>query len=75
MRNGSRTLADYPQTMVHLACSRCTRKGQYRKTTLIEEYGGNITLPDLRHLIGKCERDGKLGDACGIYYVDLVPKK
>jgi hypothetical protein len=32
-------------------------------------------MPDLRHLIAKCERHGKHGDACGIRYGDLLPRK
>jgi hypothetical protein len=74
MRFSSPTLADFPRPMVRLACSRCTRRGQYHKTTLIAKYGGEHTLPDLRHLIARCERDGKPGDACGVYYEDLAPK-
>lgn len=74
MHYTSLTLADYPHPMVSLACSRCSRQGRYRKTTLIEEYGGEHTLPDLRHLIAKCESHNKPGTGCGVYYEDLLPK-
>jgi hypothetical protein len=60
--------------MVRVVCSRCDRKGQYRKETLIALHGPEVTLPDLRHLIAKCPRDGKHGDACGICYGDLLPR-
>ena len=30
------TLAEYPMKMVRLACTKCERKGQYRKATLLE---------------------------------------
>jgi hypothetical protein len=74
MGHTSPALADFPHPMVRLACSRCSRRGQYRKAALIEEYGGENTLPDLRHLVTSCDRHGKLGDACGVYYQDLAAK-
>ena len=69
------TLGQYPKSIVRLVCSRCDRKGQYRKDTLLVIYGAAVTMPDLRHLIAKCERHGKHGDACGIRYGDLLPRK
>ena len=42
------------------------------KENLLKRYGGEITLPDLRHEIANCERHGKLGDACAIHYVGLT---
>jgi hypothetical protein len=74
-RYDSMTLGEYPKAMVRVVCSRCDRKGQYRKETLIAQYGSDVTMPDLRHLIAKCERHGKHGDACGIRYGDLLPRK
>jgi hypothetical protein len=41
-------LADYPFEMVRLACSRCPRKGQYRKATLLERFGPDQNMVDLR---------------------------
>ena len=32
------TLAEHPSDMVRLACTKCERRGQYRKATLIERY-------------------------------------
>jgi hypothetical protein len=72
--SGAVLLNAFPLKMVRLACTRCERKGQYTKANLIMEYGAGISLPDLRHLIAKCEQHGKNGTACGIYYVDLKPK-
>lgn len=74
-QTGAILLNVFPLKMVRLACTRCPRKGQYTKANLIMEYGAGTALPDLRHQIAKCEHDGKLGTACGVYYVDLVPKK
>ena len=68
---GSLTLRDYPGDVVRFACEKCGRAGRYRKEKLVALYGGDIALPDLRHEIAKCERHGKLGDACGVHYVGL----
>jgi hypothetical protein len=72
--SGAILLNAFPLRMVRLACTRCDRKGQYLKATLIADYGAAIPLPTLRTLIAKCENEGKIGTACGIYYVDLKPK-
>jgi hypothetical protein len=53
---GSLRLRDYPSEMVRLSCAKCGRSGQYRKQTLIDRYGADIRLPDLREEIAKCER-------------------
>jgi hypothetical protein len=45
---GSLKLREYPANMVRLACAKCGRTGQYRKEALIEKYGADIPLPDLR---------------------------
>jgi len=36
------TLAEYPSDMVRLACTKCERRGQYRKTKLLERARGRI---------------------------------
>jgi hypothetical protein len=33
--------------MVRLACTKCERRGQYRKATLIERYGADANMVDL----------------------------
>jgi len=74
-RDGALHLKDYPADIVRLACTRCSRRGQYRKAALAERFGTNISLPTMRVLIAKCEHEGKSGTACGVYYVDLKPKE
>ena len=37
-------LRDYPFEMVRLACTRCGRRGQYRKSTLLARFGPNYCL-------------------------------
>jgi hypothetical protein len=49
--SGSLTLCEYPREMVRLSCEKCGRAGQYRKQKLIERYGANMRLPDLREEI------------------------
>ena len=71
---GSLQLRNYPADMVRLACTKCCRVGQYRKQTLIERYGADIRLPELREEIAKCDRHGKMHDACMVRHVDLKLK-
>ena len=55
-----------PARYVRLSCDRCSRVGQYRKQNLVERFGSNIPLPELRHEIAKRERRGKMHDACAV---------
>lgn len=71
-RSNTFNLGRYPRDYVRLACSRCSRKGQYRKETLIAEYGGDVRLPDLLVMIAKCERRGNASDPCGVVYSNLL---
>jgi hypothetical protein len=73
-RYDSMTLGQYPKSIVRLICSRCDRKGQYRKETLLALYGPDVTMPDLRHLIAKCECHGDMSSPCGVRYGDLLPR-
>jgi hypothetical protein len=67
----SPTLCDWTLPMVRLACDRCGRRGQYWRDTLIEKYGMEIPMPDLRHLIAQCPCHEAPGQSCGVYYADL----
>jgi len=71
--DGSLQLRDYPGDIVRLSCAKCGRAGRYRKQNLIERYGADIRLPDLREEIAQCERRGLMHDACMVRYVDLIP--
>jgi hypothetical protein len=42
------TLPSIRPTLVRLACTKCDRRGQYRKATLIERYGPDANMVDLR---------------------------
>jgi hypothetical protein len=75
MPSGSLTLAEYPADLVRLACTRCARRGRYRKDTLIARHGGETALPDLRQVIAQCSAAKTLGTACGVYFVDLAQNR
>jgi hypothetical protein len=51
--------------MVRLACELCPRHGQYRKDTLIVRFGGEVLMPDVRHLIAQCSHQGCAGRLLG----------
>jgi hypothetical protein len=53
--------------MVRLACD----SGQYRKDTLVARFGGDVLMPDLRHLIAQCPRHDAAREACKVDYADL----
>ena len=74
MPDGSLSLAEYPAALVRLRCAKCGRSGQYRKATLIENYGADVPLPDLLHKIGaNCPKMDALGnDPCVAHYRDLA---
>jgi hypothetical protein len=65
------TLAEWPDRMVRLACDLCPRRGQNRKDTLVARFGGDVLMPDVRHLIAQCPRKDAPGATCGVYYADL----
>ena len=58
--------------MALLRSNGVTNFRQYPKCDLIERYGGDIRLPDLREEIALCERRGLMHDACMVRYVELV---
>jgi hypothetical protein len=47
----------------------------HKKQNLIERYGADMRLPELREEIARCERHGKMHDVCMVRYVDLIPKR
>jgi len=71
---GFLTPSEYPGDLVRLSCEKCGRSRQYQKQKLIQRYGADIRLPELRQEIAQSERRGRMHDACMVLYVDLVPR-
>ena len=68
--NGSLQLSEFPGEIVRLSCEKCGRAGQYRKQKLIERYGADMRLPDLREEMVKCRRHVQTHDAA--WFVILI---
>jgi hypothetical protein len=56
--------------MLRLACPACGRQGQYRIANLIERYGPDIAMPDLRHELAQCPRRTSYSEPCQVGYLD-----
>lgn len=69
-------LSSYPYVVVRIACSKCSRKGQYRLARLADGYGSEMTFP---HLVEMLSADCKLRESsridiynrCGAFFPDL----
>jgi hypothetical protein len=74
---GALTLADYLGAMVRVACRKCDRCGQYRRSSLVALYGDKAPHPDvLRQLAHDCPKRGAIGnEACGVYFPDLAGRR
>jgi hypothetical protein len=49
-------LAEHPHDMVRLECRKCARRGQYRRAALIERYGPDQNMVDLRLILADAAR-------------------
>jgi len=68
-------LADYPFDMVHLACEKCTRKGQYLKSSLIRRFRPDQDIVDLRLILAAdCPKviANRATDLCGASTIPTV---
>ncbi len=73
---GSLSLADVSRcfAMLEVRCGTCTRRGRLRIDKLIDEYGRDMSLPDLRAIIaGDCEHKDAVRrkDRCQVFYPQL----
>jgi hypothetical protein len=73
---GSRTLGDLEGVLqlLEIRCTKCGRYGRERITRLIERYGREARLPDVRHqLCADCpHHDATLYERCDVYFPQLV---
>ena len=68
-------LREHPGDMIRLACTKCERRGQYRKATLLERYGPEQNMVDLRLVLAAdCPKVAgrKIMDLCGVIYPDRI---
>jgi hypothetical protein len=74
MPHGAYSLAEaaIEWNMLRLECYRCGRSGRYRIDKLIERFGPDIALPDLRHELAQCPRRVNMSDPCQVGYVDVL---
>lgn len=61
---GALKLADYPHDMVRIACRKCDRRGEYRRSSLIARYRDKAPPPDvlgqLAHVSRRRDRQRQL---------------
>jgi hypothetical protein len=72
MENGAWTLGEYPLPMVRISCAKCDRAGQYHWAKLIDRYGPDMALPDLRHELAQCPRRTNWSDPCMVIFPDRL---
>jgi hypothetical protein len=74
MPHGSFSLGEAARKlrMIRLRCPKCGRTGQYQTDLLIEQYGSDIAMPDLRHDLAQCPHRGDMSDPCQVEYVDRL---
>ena len=72
MPHGSYSLGEAAANlnMIRIHCPKCHRSGQYRVDRLIEQYGPDIALPDLRHELAQCPHRRDMSNPCHVEYCD-----
>lgn len=71
MQSGSYSLADVRADRVIVECKTCKRRGEYSTTRLIETYGRDISLPDLRRRLVVCTV-GEMGSCQARFAAETV---
>ena len=56
--------------MVRLTCDKRGRRRQYRVDRLLEQYGPDIAMPDLRHELAQCPHRLDMSNPCQVNYLD-----
>ena len=74
MAHGAWTLGEFPLPLVRVACAKCGRSGQYHTAKLIERYGTDMVMAELRHVLARCPRRHTMNDPCGVIFVDRVER-
>jgi hypothetical protein len=71
MPHGSYSLGEAAAKLnvILLTCAKCHRTGQYHVDKLLEQYGPDIAMPDLRHELAQCPHRGDISNPCRVEYV------
>jgi hypothetical protein len=75
MTSGTLRLEQYPGDCVEFACTKCDRRGRYRKAALIAIHGAHIGLRDLlARMAADCPKvRNPIGNGlCGAHYPELA---
>jgi len=49
-------IARWQFDLVRISRAKCARAGQYRRAKLIERFGPDMSMPELRHELAQCSR-------------------
>jgi hypothetical protein len=74
MPNGAWSLREFPLPLVRVKCDKCQRMGQYHTAKLIERYGADMNMPELRHVLAQCPRRSNRSDPCMVIFTDRVER-
>ena len=73
---GSLTLGELGGTfhLLEIRCTKCDRYGRERLARLIERYGREARLPNVRHqLSADCQHhEAAINERCDVYFPELV---
>jgi hypothetical protein len=58
--------------MIRLQCDKCGCRGQYQSDRLLEKYGPDIAMPDLRHKLAQCPHRGDMSNPGQVAFVDRL---
>jgi hypothetical protein len=58
--------------MIRIRRGNCHRSGQYQADRLLEKYGPDIAMPDLRHELAQCPHRSDMSDPYQVEYVDRL---
>ncbi len=74
VRNGSVSLQQVADRLAQLnvACSRCDRKGRYSTARLVQQYGPEFAMTDLKNELTNCPmRDANGYQRCDVFFPGL----
>ena len=73
-RNSVLTLRTYPSALIHIACLKCRRAGQYSRSSLLQRFSDDMAMTDLLDALTSCPLWDDASDPCQMHYPDLDPK-